>query len=97
MVKHIHQYIVINSHLSKQLVKKGDVVTSDTLIAKSGCTGQCYGAHLHLGLATGRYKDILNGYSRYYSSGKGDSLEEHTFNPRDVIIFPPKGSSYSNR
>ncbi len=90
-------YSSIYCHLSKQLVKKGDVVTSDTLIAKSGCTGQCYGAHLHLGLATGRYKDILNGYSRYYSSGKGDSLEEHTFNPRDVIIFPPKGSSYSNR
>ncbi len=90
-------YSSIYCHLSKQLVKKGDVVTSDTLIAKSGCTGQCYGAHLHLGLATGRYKDILNGYSRYYSVGKGDSLEEHTFNPRDVIIFPPKGSSYSNR
>ncbi len=90
-------YSSIYCHLSKQLVKKYDVVTSDTVIAKSGCTGQCYGAHLHLGMATGRYKDLENGYSRYYSSGKGDSLEEHTFDPRNVIIFPPKGSSYYNR
>lgn len=90
-------YSSLYCHLSKQLVKQGQVVTADTMIAKSGCTGQCYGAHLHLGLSTGRYKDALNGYSRYYSSGRGDSLEEHTFNPRNVIVFPPKGSSYSNR
>ncbi len=90
-------YSSIYCHLSKQLVKKGQVVTADTVIAKSGCTGQCYGAHLHLGMATGRYKDIENGYSRYYSSGRGDSLEEHTFDPRDVIIFPALGQSYYNR
>ncbi len=91
------EYSSIYCHLSKQLVKKYQVVTSDTVIAKSGCTGKCFGAHLHLGLATGRYKDIDRGYSRYYSSGKGDSLEEHTFNPRDVIIFPPLNQSYNNR
>lgn len=87
-------YSSIYCHLSKQLVKKGQVVTEDTMIAKSGCTGQCYGAHLHFGMATGKYK---SDYYRYYSSGKGDSLEEHTFNPRNVIIFPAKGQSYSNR
>ena len=91
------EYSSIYCHLSKQLVKKNQVVTENTIIAKSGCTGRCYGAHLHLGLATGRYKDIEKGYSRYYSVGKKDSLEEHTFNPRDVIIFPAKGKSYNNR
>lgn len=88
-------YSSIYCHLSKQLVKKGQIVTEDTMIAKSGCTGRCYGAHLHLGMATGKYK---SDYYRYYkSSGKGDSLEEHTFNPRDVIVFPAKGKSYYNR
>lgn len=86
-------YSSIYCHLSKQLVKKGQVVTEDTMIAKSGCTGQCYGAHLHFGMATGKYK---SDYYRYYA-GNGDSLENHTFNPRNVIIFPAKGQSYYNR
>lgn len=86
-------YSSIYCHLSKQLVKKGQVVTTDTKIALSGCTGQCYGAHLHLGLATGKYK---SDYYRYYK-GKEDSLENHTFNPRNVIVFPAKGQSYYNR
>lgn len=86
-------YSSIYCHLSKQLVKKGQIVTENTMIAKSGCTGQCYGAHLHLGLATGKYK---SDYYRYYA-GNGDSLENHTFNPRNVIVFPAKGQSYYNR
>ena len=86
-------YSSIYCHLSKQLVKKDQIVTSDTMIAKSGCTGKCYGAHLHFGMATGKY---YGDYRAYYS-GKYDSLEDHTFNPRDVIIFPAKGQSYSNR
>ena len=83
----------VNGKTSKQLVKKGQVVTENTMIAKSGCTGQCYGAHLHLGMATGKYK---SDYYRYYA-GNGDSLENHTFNPRNVIVFPAKGQSYYNR
>lgn len=86
-------YSSIYCHLSKQLVKKGQIVTENTIIAKSGCTGQCYGAHLHLGMATGKYK---SDYYRYYA-GNGDSLENHTFNPRNVIVFPAKGQSYYNR
>lgn len=86
-------YSSIYCHLSQQLVKKGQVVTENTMIAKSGCTGQCYGAHLHLGMATGKYK---SDYYRYYA-GNGDSLENHTFNPRNVIVFPAKGQSYYNR
>ena len=86
-------YSSIYCHLSKQLVKKDQVVTSDTIIAKSGCTGKCYGAHLHFGLATGKY---YGDYRAYYA-GKYDSLENHTFNPRDVVVFPATGKSYSNR
>lgn len=86
-------YSSIYCHLSQQLVKKGQIVTENTMIAKSGCTGRCYGAHLHLGMATGKYK---SDYYLYYKGSK-DSLENHTFNPRDVIVFPAKGQSYYNR
>lgn len=84
-------YSSLYCHLSAINVKKNQVVTKDTVIGKSGCTGQCYGAHLHLGLATGRF---MNDYTAY--SGP-NSFGSHSFNPRNVITFPPKGSSYYNR
>lgn len=87
-------YSSIYCHLSKQLVKKGQVVTKDTMIAKSGNTGISTGPHLHLGMATGKYKAD---YYYYYKTSRGDSLENHTFNPRNVITFPALGKSYYNR
>ncbi len=87
-------YSSIYCHLSKQLVKKGQVVTKDTMIAKSGNTGISTGPHLHLGMATGKYKAD---YYYYYKTSRGDSLENHTFNPRNVINFPALGKSYYNR
>ena len=78
-------------HLSSINVSVGTIVTKDTLIGKSGNTGNSTGPHLHLGLANGRwYTDF---YSYYGSSG----FVGHSFNPRNVIVFPAKGSSYSNR
>ncbi len=85
-------YSSLYCHLSKIKVSKGQTVTKDTVIAASGCTGQCYGAHLHLGLATGKYR---SDYFLYY--GDSASFESHTFNPRNVITFPAKGASYYNR
>ena len=85
-------YSSLYCHLSKAIAKEGQVVTKDTIIAKSGNTGISTGPHLHLGLATGKYK--ADYYLYYGSSG---SFESHTFNPRNVITFPPLGSSYYNR
>ena len=85
-------YSSLYCHLSRTLVKKGQTVTKDTIIAKSGNTGISTGPHLHLGLATGRYK---SDYYLYY--GSSGSFESHTFNPRNVINFPPLGSWYYNR
>ena len=80
-------------HLSQINVREGTVVTKDTVIGKSGNTGNSTGPHLHLGMATGRwYVD----YYDYYEKGRG-SFQTHTFDPRSVITFPPIGSSYSNR
>ena len=85
-------YSSLYCHLSRTLVSKGQTVTKDTVIAKSGNTGISTGPHLHLGLATGKYKDD---YYLYY--GSSGSFESHTFNPRNVINFPPLGSWYYNR
>ena len=78
-------------HLSSILVSAGTVVTKDSVIGKSGNTGNSTGPHLHLGLANGRW------YSDYYSYYGDSGFIGHSFNPRNVIVFPAKGSSYSNR
>ena len=48
-------------HLSAINVSVGSIVTKDTVIGKSGNTGNSTGPHLHLGLANGRW------YTDYYS------------------------------
>lgn len=78
-------------HLSAINVKKGDVVTKNTVIGKSGNTGNSTGPHLHLGIATGRW------YVDYYNYYGSNSFGSHAINPRDVIIFPSGSKSWSNR
>ena len=78
-------------HLSSIDVSAGTVVTKDTVIGKSGNTGNSTGPHLHLGMATGRW------YVDYYQYYGNNGFVSHSFDPRNVITFPPIGSSYSNR
>ena len=78
-------------HLSAFNVSVGQIVTKDTVIGKSGNTGNSTGPHLHLGLANGRW------YADYYSYYGNNGFIGHSFNPRNAIVFPSKGSSYSNR
>lgn len=78
-------------HLNSIAVQSGTIVTSNTVIGASGNTGNSTGPHLHLGLANGRW------YTDYYSYYGNSGFIGHSFNPRNVIIFPAKGSSYYNR
>jgi len=47
IVDHGNGVSTLNAHLSKVNVKAGDVVKQGQKIGESGCTGRCYGAHLH--------------------------------------------------
>lgn len=47
IVDHDNGIQTIYAHNSKNLVKVGDIVTSDTVIALSGSTGRTTGPHLH--------------------------------------------------
>lgn len=78
-------------HLSAFNVSVGQIVTKDTVIGKSGNTGNSTGPHLHLGLANGRW------YADYYSYYGNNGFIGHSFNPRNAIVFPAKGQSYYNR
>lgn len=53
--------ILMTDGLSAFNVSVGQIVTKDTVIGKSGNTGNSTGPHLHLGLANGRW------YADYYS------------------------------
>ena len=77
--------------MSRIDVKAGTVVTKDTVIGLSGNTGNSTGPHLHLGLANGRW------YTDYYSYYGNSGFVGRSFDPRNVIVFPAKGSSYYSR
>ena len=52
-------YTLLYAHLSRVAVKAGDVVEQGDPIGTAGCTGQCYGTHLHFELRkNGRWADI---------------------------------------
>lgn len=88
-------YTSIYMHLSSYNVKMNDVVTKDSIVGYSGCTGQCYGAHLHLGIVTG------------YAGVRGDSSADFSFwsnkfyasltDPATIVNFPKGYGSFSDR
>lgn len=88
-------------HLASISVSVGQSVSHNTVVGSSGgnqhietwdhCsyTGYSNGGHLHLQMATGLYMTDYFTYTAYEDG--------HTFNPRNVINFPAKGSSFSGR
>ena len=84
-------YTSYYAHLNSFNVSVGTLVTKDTVVAKSGNTGNSTGPHLHLGIAKGRW------YQDYYAYYGDSGFVGKSIDPRNVIIFPAKGKSYSNR
>lgn len=88
-------YTSIYMHLSRYNVRLGDVVTKDSIIGYSGCTGGCTGPHLHLGLVSG------------YAGPRGDTTKDFKFwssafyanliDPTTVVNFPSGHGSFSDR
>lgn len=76
------------AHLSRILVKKGDVVTKDSVIGMMGDTGSATGPHLHLAISTGLRFTDYSGYSAYAA---------RCLNPRDLINFPSGERYWSDK
>lgn len=71
------------AHFDRVMVKKGDIVTKDSVIGYMGATGSATGYHLHLAISTGLRFTEYNSYSAYVA---------RTVNPRSLINFPSSGS-----
>jgi murein DD-endopeptidase MepM/ murein hydrolase activator NlpD len=46
-IRHERGIVTMYAHLARSLVKRGDRVAEGQLIGRAGCTGSCYGTHLH--------------------------------------------------
>lgn len=68
-------YTTVYMHMSSFAsgMYQGKAVTTDDVIGYVGNTGVSFGAHLHLGMASGHHATFFNNYS---------------FNPRNVMAFP---------
>jgi len=53
LIKHNNNLTTLYAHLSKQIVKEGNVVNKGQLIGYSGTTGYSFGPHLHFGVYYG--------------------------------------------
>lgn len=47
IIEHANDYKTLYAHNSKLYVREGDYVQGGKVISRSGCTGYCFGAHLH--------------------------------------------------
>ncbi len=77
------------AHLHSVHVKEGQTVTRDTVIGMMGSTGiYTTGPHVHLAISRGlRYTDYVS-YTDYVAM---------SFNPRNVINFPPFRQKWHDR
>jgi len=89
------KYTSVYMHLLAFKVKKGDVVTNQTVIGTvgGGAGTKSYdkcstGPHLHLSIAKGWYGTTYAAYSTYVSN---------LINPVNVISFPNKGTYFYTR
>lgn len=92
-------YTVGFFHLSTINVKKGQSVTSETIIGTLGNTGNSTGAHLHFELAKGaRY--VVGGAYGIPSNKTYTLYNDHlnkVINPRNLFSFPAVGGWFSTR
>ena len=56
MIDHGHSVVSIYNHLSKRIVKKGDLVKKGSKIGLVGDTGLATGPHLHWGISVGNVR-----------------------------------------
>ncbi|MDX1960100.1 MAG: M23 family metallopeptidase [Leptospiraceae bacterium] len=47
IIEHTNDLKTLYAHNSKVFVREGDYVNGGKIISRSGCTGYCFGAHLH--------------------------------------------------
>ncbi|MCB1157153.1 MAG: peptidoglycan DD-metalloendopeptidase family protein [Leptospiraceae bacterium] len=47
IIQHTDNFKTLYAHNSKLYVKRGDKIQGGRVISRSGCTGYCFGAHLH--------------------------------------------------
>ena len=47
MIQHDDSYQSLYAHNSRLYVRSGDYISGGKVISKSGCTGYCFGPHLH--------------------------------------------------
>ena len=50
LIKHSNNLTTLYAHLSKQIVKEGDIIKRGQLIGYAGATGYAFGPHLHFGV-----------------------------------------------
>ncbi|MEN2998750.1 MAG: M23 family metallopeptidase [Brevinematia bacterium] len=68
VIQHGYGVCSVYMHLSEILVKRGQVVTTNTVIGLVGATGRTTGAHLHFGISVNNiYVDPLSFLERDYS------------------------------
>ncbi len=67
IIEHTKELKTLYAHNSRLFVREGEYINGGKPISKSGCTGYCFGPHLH-------FEVIRNGVSvdpRYYLKGMG--------------------------